>query len=458
MKGLQRLVFILVAGLLVAAIPVSATASEEWLRTSVRGSETQLDRQLTQAIATGLDPAKADQLMWRYSQVVAEAPRVWWQTPAVQHHQLDQLQQLQADLTASYRQSLAEQRDGFQRTMRQWDALLVEASHGGVTTDDLGDTRTRFAAYAGTARTPNEFRNLAQVLAGQGAILTERLSAYRSARTQADVALQNARSLLASAGAYPQLDLAWFAATLASAQADLGGVHSAQGFQPVQDRIQQTALAVQALLNSRSSAYGQLAAAQSILGTAQSMGVAGNRAGIIGSLAAQLPTAATQPAFDAISWQLYQQQQALRNAIWQKENALVVANLGVGKVIVVSLSRQVLTAYQDGAAVLTTYVATGRPALPTPAGVYHVFARMHGFYMVSPWPYGSVYWYPNSYVNYGLEFIGGGYFIHDAPWRSWYGPGSNLYNGTHGCVNVPYNPMVFLWNWAPIGTTVVVQY
>ena len=63
-----------------------------------------------------------------------------------------------------------------------------------------------------------------------------------------------------------------------------------------------------------------------------------------------------------------------------------------------------------------------------------------------------------SWTNFAMEFIGGGYFIHDAPWRSWYGPGANLYNGTHGCVNVPYSPMATLWNWAPNGTTVVVQY
>lgn len=457
-KALRRLFFILVIGLLVAAIPVSATASESWLQGAVRSNEAQFDRQLTQAISTGLDPVKADQLMWRYSQVVGLQPRVFWQAPAVQHQQLDQLQRLQSDLDASYQQSLAEQRDGFQRGLRQWDALLLEAAHGGVTTDDVSDTRTRFTAYAGTARTPNEFRNLAQVLAGQAAILTDRLSAYRSALSQVQVALQNARSILASAGQYPQLDLTGFQSALDSAQGSIGNAHSAQAFQPVQDQIQQTAVAIQALLNSRSSAYSQLAAAQSVLGTAQSMGVAGNRAGVIGSLGAQLSTASNQGAFDWISSQLYQQQQALRNAIWQKKNQVVAANVGAGKVIVVSLSRQALTAYQDGTAVLTTLVATGRPALPTPAGVYHVFARMSGFYMVSPWPIGSPYWYPRSYVNFGLEFAGGGYFIHDAPWRSWYGPGSNLYNGTHGCVNVPYSPMVFLWNWAPIGTTVIVQY
>ncbi|HYM51848.1 MAG TPA: L,D-transpeptidase family protein [Candidatus Limnocylindrales bacterium] len=458
MKGLRRLVFIVVVGLLVAAIPVSATASESWLQGSVREGEVAFDHQLTQAIATGLDPAKADQLMWRYSQVAAEKPGAWWQAPATQHHQLDQLQQLRDALSTSYQQSLQERRDGFLRALRQWDALLVEATNGGVVTDDVSDTHVRFAAYAGTARTPNEFQNLAQVLGGQAAILNDRLSAYRTARTQVDVALQNARAVLSSAGQYRQLDLSGFSAALDSAQADLGAVHSAAGFQPVQDRIQQTAVAIQALLNSRASAYSQLAAAQSVLGTAQSMGVAGNSAGIIAGLGAQLPYASTQSGFDSITGQLSQQQQALRNAIWQKENQVVAASLGAGKVIVVSLSRQALTAYQDGAAVLTTLVATGRPALPTPAGVYHVFSRQYHFYMVSPWPVGSPYWYPNSFVNFGLEFAGGGYFVHDAPWRSWYGPGSNIYNGTHGCVNVPYSPMLYLWNWAPIGTTVIVQY
>jgi lipoprotein-anchoring transpeptidase ErfK/SrfK len=60
-----------------------------------------------------------------------------------------------------------------------------------------------------------------------------------------------------------------------------------------------------------------------------------------------------------------------------------------------------------------------------------------------------------------MEFIRGGYFIHDAPWRSVFGkasqgdgrPGTN-YGGTHGCVNVPYNAMRFLYGWAPIGTPV----
>jgi lipoprotein-anchoring transpeptidase ErfK/SrfK len=58
-----------------------------------------------------------------------------------------------------------------------------------------------------------------------------------------------------------------------------------------------------------------------------------------------------------------------------------------------------------------------------------------------------------------------GYGLHDAPWRHQYGPGTNVYGdgpgsseptGTHGCVNIPFAQTQWLWNWAPVGTPVVV--
>ena len=70
---------------------------------------------------------------------------------------------------------------------------------------------------------------------------------------------------------------------------------------------------------------------------------------------------------------------------------------------------------------------------------------------------GSPFWYPSAWVNYAMEFIPGGYYLHDAPWRSWYGPGSNLYDGTHGCVNIPLGPMTQLYAWANVGDEVIVQ-
>lgn len=138
----------------------------------------------------------------------------------------------------------------------------------------------------------------------------------------------------------------------------------------------------------------------------------------------------------------------------------------VGKVIVVSLSHQWLYAYQNGKEVFNAAVMTGRPALPTPAGTYHVFAKLHPTTFYSPWPSSSPYWYPPTYINYALEFREGGFFLHDSWWHSVYGPGTNGWHydpkygwqwGSHGCVAMPYSAAAWLYNWAPIGTTVVIR-
>ncbi len=129
--------------------------------------------------------------------------------------------------------------------------------------------------------------------------------------------------------------------------------------------------------------------------------------------------------------------------------------------IVVSLSQQHLWAYDNGRLWLETDVTTGRPELPTPTGDYHIFSKRSPYQMISPWPLGSPYWYPSAWISYAMEFIPGGYFLHDAPWRSWFGPGSQYGDGTHGCVNIPggsgWGPISALWNWAQIGDEVVVQ-
>jgi len=128
-----------------------------------------------------------------------------------------------------------------------------------------------------------------------------------------------------------------------------------------------------------------------------------------------------------------------------------------GKVIVVSLATQSLTAYENDKVVAATVVATGRPALPTLTGTFHIKAKYTPYQFISPWPKSSPYWYASAWVKYAMLYEDGGYFIHDAPWRTVYGPGANLTNGTHGCVNVPLSTMSFLYKWASVGTTVIVQ-
>ena len=130
------------------------------------------------------------------------------------------------------------------------------------------------------------------------------------------------------------------------------------------------------------------------------------------------------------------------------------------KHITINVVRERLRAWEGNKVVLITPVTTGDRILPTPTGYFRVYAKFSPYTMVSPWPRGDYRWYPPSRMSFAMEFARG-FFIHDAPWRSVYGRGSNAgtqpgtnYGGTHGCVNVPYNAMRFLYSWAPMGTPV----
>ncbi len=132
--------------------------------------------------------------------------------------------------------------------------------------------------------------------------------------------------------------------------------------------------------------------------------------------------------------------------------------------VLVSLSQQKLWAYDGNKLVVTSLVTTGNRALPTPTGVYHIMAKLHPFTFHSPWPKSSPFYYAPSKVAYAMLFRDGGYFIHDAPWRSAFGPGTNSqigtpgsnYTGTHGCINVPPNIAQQLFSWTSLGTVVQV--
>jgi lipoprotein-anchoring transpeptidase ErfK/SrfK len=129
------------------------------------------------------------------------------------------------------------------------------------------------------------------------------------------------------------------------------------------------------------------------------------------------------------------------------------------QLIVIHLATQKLVAYKDGCPLLTTLVTTGRPQLATDRGTFQIFAKYPTYKMVSPWPQGSPFWYPDTVVNNAMEFVSDGTFIHSADWEpaSAYGPGSQ--NGpyaSHGCVHVQDGPLAQLYDWAQIGATVTV--
>ncbi|HVA88982.1 MAG TPA: L,D-transpeptidase [Chloroflexota bacterium] len=128
-----------------------------------------------------------------------------------------------------------------------------------------------------------------------------------------------------------------------------------------------------------------------------------------------------------------------------------------------SLKTETLRAYQGARVVYQTVVTTGGPLTTTPTGLFHVQGKYLGWVFHSPWPRSSPLWYPDSPSNFALLYEPtSGYFIHDAPWRSRYGPGSNSvagtpggnYTGSHGCTNVPYAVMARIFAWAAVGTPI----
>ncbi|TMD10964.1 MAG: hypothetical protein E6J07_10135, partial [Chloroflexi bacterium] len=73
--------FVVVVGGLLAAIPLSAVASENILAGNVRRAEVAFNLTLTDAVRGGLDQGEADTLTWRYAQVQAIKTSSWWQLP-----------------------------------------------------------------------------------------------------------------------------------------------------------------------------------------------------------------------------------------------------------------------------------------------------------------------------------------------------------------------------------------
>jgi len=106
-----------------------------------------------------------------------------------------------------------------------------------------------------------------------------------------------------------------------------------------------------------------------------------------------------------------------------------------------------------------TPVTTGRPALPTDIGTMRVLHKDSPWTMQSPWPKGSPNWYPDTVVQMVLWFTRNGEGLHDASWQpvSALGPGSQAGPfASHGCIHLPTAAVKTLFDWAPIGTPVVV--
>lgn len=141
--------------------------------------------------------------------------------------------------------------------------------------------------------------------------------------------------------------------------------------------------------------------------------------------------------------------------------------LMTGRVVVVSLTEQTIRVYENGQLVKSWPIVTGQEAAPTPPGLWHVFYMGTNLTFKSSEPPDSPLWYPPTPINYGMEYHWGGFYLHDATWRSYFGPGANLPHndytsgkysdtGSHGCINMTVTNTAWLYHWVSIGTPVLV--
>lgn len=138
----------------------------------------------------------------------------------------------------------------------------------------------------------------------------------------------------------------------------------------------------------------------------------------------------------------------------------------VGQTIVVSLIEQSLRLYQDGKFVKAFQITTGQFDRPSPPGFWHIFSRQSPTTFKSSEPKGSAFWYPDTKINYAMEYHDGGYFFHDSWWRYYYGTGTNFPhydpggqafagNGSHGCINMQEQQAAWLYANTAYGTSVI---
>jgi len=107
--------------------------------------------------------------------------------------------------------------------------------------------------------------------------------------------------------------------------------------------------------------------------------------------------------------------------------------------------------FENGKLIKQYASSDGAPATPTPIGEFHIYEKLASQDMKGYNANGTQYFQPHvHWINYFKE---GGYAVHGVYWHplSWFG----VHNSSHGCVGLPDYEAEWVYDWAPIGTTVI---
>jgi len=127
------------------------------------------------------------------------------------------------------------------------------------------------------------------------------------------------------------------------------------------------------------------------------------------------------------------------------------AQITKGKYIDVNLKTQVMTLFENGISKDTFLISSGKAGMSTPTGTHQIYNK-------HPRPWSKQY---GLYMPYWMAITASGkYGIHELPeWPSGYKEGQNHLGipVSHGCMRLGVGPAKMLYNWAEIGTPVIVH-
>lgn len=150
---------------------------------------------------------------------------------------------------------------------------------------------------------------------------------------------------------------------------------------------------------------------------------------------------------------------ALEPETWERDLSLRVAQalryaqatIPSGKYIDIRLDNQIMTLFEEGQAVNAYPISSGKPGMDTPKGTYRIWNKHDR-------PWSSRY---GLYMPYWMAIVSDGKFgIHELPeWPSGYKEGANHLGipVSHGCVRLGVGAAERVYDWAEIGTPVIVR-
>lgn len=125
-----------------------------------------------------------------------------------------------------------------------------------------------------------------------------------------------------------------------------------------------------------------------------------------------------------------------------------------GQWLDINLTQQLMTVYDGTNPLRTIVVTTGMAGWETPPGYFTIVSRVANETMTSG-AIGAENFYRLDDVLFTQYFTDYGHALHFAWWRTKETIGRP---GSHGCINMLLDDSRFIWDWATIGTPILIHY